>query len=314
MTVVATVDIGTNSVLLFVARREAGALVPIVERAEVTRIGRGVDATGRLGAAGIEATLAVLRRYAALARDAGAETVAAVATSALRDADNGADFLGPAERILGRAVEVVSGRREAELTHRGAIQGLELGDRAVTVFDVGGGSTEIVRGRAGAIEAATSLDVGSVRLTERHLCRGGVEPCPDDELSALADAANDAIAGSPVRPGTPLVGIAGTVTTLLSLRERMATYEPSRVHGARLGASDVAALVARLAPLSARDRAALPGLDPKRADVIVAGAILVREVMRAAGADELIVSNGGVRVGLADELLPDIEGHREALP
>jgi exopolyphosphatase/guanosine-5'-triphosphate,3'-diphosphate pyrophosphatase len=279
-------------------------VVPVAERATITRIGRGVDHSGRLDPQAIETTLQALRDYVTLARQAGARGVAAVATSALRDAANGDAFLGPAAEILGSQVEVISGTREAELTFRGAVQGLELQRGPVTVVDVGGGSTELVQGSLGGgrpeLTNSVSLDIGSVRLTERHLAH---DPPRAEEITALQQGLDAALAEAAVQPRMPLVGIAGTVTTLAALAHQVEPYDPERIHGTRLSGDTLGQLVRTLASRSTEERKALPGLEPGRADVILAGALIVQGVLRHAGGDEVIVSHGGVRMGLADELL-----------
>ncbi len=301
-TTVAAIDVGTHAVLLHVARREAGgSIVPLVDRCEFARLGRGVDRTGRLSDEGVRAALGVLRRYAEEAGKAEAGRIAAVGTSALRDARNRGPFLREAEAILGAPLEVIAGLREAELTFRGALVGLPpLGPEPVTVFDVGGGSTEVVRGRPGRIEAAVSLNVGTVRLTERHVAH---DPPAPAERAAVLDAVGAALDESGVNSSMPLVGIAGTVTTLAAVARGVDPFDPVRVHGTALGRDEVARVARRLEGLDFARRARVPGLHPDRAETIIAGGLLVEAVMDAAGANHLLVSNGGVRVGLALEML-----------
>ena len=298
---VATIDVGTNSMLLLVARLgDRGQLIPLVDRATVTRLGRGVDRDGRLSAEGIEAGIRTLRDYVEQARATGASAIRAVGTSALRDADNAASFLEPAEGILGTPVEVITGTREAELTFLGSLEGIELPDGDVTIVDVGGGSTEIVRGRARSVLEATSLDVGSVRLFERHLRD---DPPTSEQLAHARADIRRLLDASTVKPASPLVGIAGTVTTVACLIREIDPYDPDRVHGLHISTDEIARLTETLAGMPVEDRKSLPGLDPARADVIPAGALLLLELAEAAAATEVIVSNGGVRVGLAMELL-----------
>ncbi|WP_242360644.1 MULTISPECIES: Ppx/GppA phosphatase family protein [Anaeromyxobacter] len=294
----AAIDVGTNTVLLTVAERRGATLAPVVERAEITRLGRGVDASGRLDAAGIRETVAALAAYAAEARALGAEIVACVATSAARDASNGAEFFAAARAAAGLVPEVISGDEEARLVYASAWRDFG-GAGPLAVLDVGGGSTEFTVGEGPAPRARTSLQVGAVRLTERHV-RG--DPPSSAELAVLRDAAREAlgplremIAGlGPAR----LVGVAGTVTTLAAVEQALPAYDAERVHGATLTLAAADALLARLAALTVRARAALPGMEPKRADVILAGAVIVVEAMRAAGFERLTVSDRGVRWGL----------------
>lgn len=295
----ATIDIGTNSVLLQIARAgaatRAGEVEVLDDRATITRLGRGVDRTRRLDDAAVERTLSVLAEYAKAARAVGAR-IAAVGTSALRDGDNAASFLERARAILGVSVEVIRGEREAELTFLGATQGLGLGDAPLCVVDVGGGSTEIVLGRAQRVLEAISLDVGAVRMHERHALSA---PTTSEQLARVDADVTRALATSPVAPCAPLVAIAGTATTLAAIAGAVVPYDAAKIHGTRLPTVELIAMRDRLAAMSLAERQAVPGLDPGRADVIVAGASVLLAVVRAAQADEIIVSNGGVRMGLA---------------
>jgi len=294
----AAIDVGTNTVLLLVAERRGNALAPVLERAEITRLGRGVDASGRLDPAAIQDTVAVVASYAADARRLGAGEIVCVATSAARDASNGAEFFAAAEAAAGLLPQVISGDEEARLVYASAWRDFG-GGGPLAVLDVGGGSTEFTVGDGSAPRARTSLQVGAVRLTERHV-RG--DPIPAPELAALRSAAREALLPvAPLARGAPgarLVGVAGTVTTLEAVKQALPSYDAQRVHGATLARADVEALVERLAALPVRARAALPGMEPKRADVIVAGAVVVAEAMRAGGYDRLVVSDRGVRWGL----------------
>jgi exopolyphosphatase/guanosine-5'-triphosphate,3'-diphosphate pyrophosphatase len=303
VTRVAAIDIGTNSVLLLVAERRGADLVPIVERARITRLGRGVDATRALDPAAAEATLACLADYAAEIARAGAGRLSVVGTSAMRDARGGEGFVARARELLGVEPRVISGDEEAALTFEGALVGLGI-HGPVTVFDLGGGSTEIIRGEGDAVHRAVSLDVGSVRLTERHLRS---DPPHPDEIAAVRADARAALAsagGLAGGSGSVLVGVAGTVTTLAAFARGVVPYDAARVHGLRLSAAEIARAAGELAGMPLSARRALAAIDPKRADVIVAGAVLVEEILAWAGAGELVVSDRGVRWGLARRLAP----------
>lgn len=296
----AAIDVGTNTVLLLVAERRAGGFAPLVERAEITRLGKGVDRTGALAPEAIAATVEVLARFAAEARALGARGIACVATSAARDARNGQAFFAAAREAAGLAPEVIPGDEEARLVWASAWSdfGPRGGEGALAVLDVGGGSTEFVVGEGPAPRARTSLQVGAVRLTERHLRS---DPVPPAELAALRAAARAALA--PLRdlrpaPGARLVAVAGTVTTLAAVAQALPAYDAARVHGTSLTRAQVASLLERLAALPVAARAALPGMEPRRADVIVAGCAVVLEAMDVAGMDALTVSDRGVRWGL----------------
>ncbi|HEX6764277.1 MAG TPA: Ppx/GppA phosphatase family protein [Polyangiaceae bacterium] len=299
---VAAIDIGTNSVLLLIAETSPnGGLLPLVERATITRLGEGVDRTRALAPPAISRTLDCLSDYAKdLARHAP-ERLSIVGTSAMRDASGGPELADRAEELLGVRPLVISGQREAELTFRGTLSGLGL-EGPVAVFDVGGGSTEIVVGTAsdGNIASATSLDIGSVRLFERHVKS---DPPSPSELDAVRTAVDRVLFAEPTIPGAAtLVGVAGTVTTLAAIASAIDPYDASRIHGARLALETIRALAERLARLSLADRKKLPGLDPRRADVIVAGSLLVERFVTWSRKPEIVVSNRGVRWGLAEEL------------
>jgi exopolyphosphatase / guanosine-5'-triphosphate,3'-diphosphate pyrophosphatase len=304
---VAAIDIGTNSVLLVIAAAEAGGPVPLLERATITRMGEGVDRTRTLAPAAVERNLACLRRYAADLREHGNPALDVVGTSALRDAAGAAAFLDEAERILGVRPRVIAGDEEARLTFRGALSGLQLRGKLL-VFDIGGGSTELIVGDAAGSappESRVSLDIGSVRLFERYVqsdppSREQLGRIESDIQRALATAAPLSLLARG-EPAT-LVGVAGTVTTLKAVELGLPAYDAARVHGAVLTLSAVEALAEKLASMSLAERVELPGLEPKRADVIVAGALIVRELLRQAGASETIVSDRGVRFGLLEAL------------
>ncbi|MBK8482527.1 MAG: Ppx/GppA family phosphatase [Proteobacteria bacterium] len=308
----ATIDIGTNSVLLLVAEVSAdGELHVLEQQCRITRLGQGVDRERRLLPAAIERTLAALSSYRDRLVHWGTGRRAAVGTSALRDAANGPDFLERATTLLGCPVEVVSGLREAELVVRGVAPSAAPLAPGTIVFDVGGGSTELITvGQRGALLQPISLDLGSVRLSERHLAH---DPPLAAELEALRQDVRQHLAArvgpqvkplaSPLaQPPRSLIGVAGTLTTLAAVELGLPSYDGGRVDGARLTQLQIQRLGRRLAALPLVERCQLPGLPAQRADVIVAGALLVDEIMQQLGASELEVSDRGVRWGLAREL------------
>jgi exopolyphosphatase/guanosine-5'-triphosphate,3'-diphosphate pyrophosphatase len=302
---IASIDIGTNSALCLIADVEQRAVAALEDHATITRLGKGVDAERRLAPEAVERTLACLSRYADRIRHFEATEVRAVATSAMRDASDGDEFLKRAADILGARPEVISGQREAQLTFEGALCGLKdehgvPSEGPVAVFDIGGGSTEIIVGArtaAGAtIDASVSLDVGAVRLTERHLA---ADPPRAEQLEQARTEVRKALGAAPQAGGVPLVGVAGTVTTLAALAQQADSYDPARVHGSRLSHVEIGELLERLATMPTAARKRLAGLDPGRADVIVAGALVADEIARWATARSVTVSDRGVRWGLA---------------
>lgn len=304
----AAIDIGTNSALLSIAARGEGSPVALLERCTITRMGEGVDKTRRLAPAAVERNLSCLRAYADDLRAHGNPPLDVVGTSALRDAEGASAFLDEAERILGVRPRVIAGEEEAALTFSGALSGLSLSG-ALLVYDIGGGSTELIVGDAaakGAPSSRVSLDIGSVRLFERHVHSDPPSPAEllavqQNVVAELATAAPMANLGQ--NRTITLVGVAGTVTTLKALELGLPAYDGAQVHGAVLTLSAVEKLCEKLASLTLAERQRLPGLEPKRADVIVAGAIIVREILRRSGETESVVSDRGVRFGLLEKLL-----------
>jgi len=306
---VAAVDVGTNTVLLLIATGDERSPRAVLERATITRLGEGVDRSGRLTTAAVERTVACLSSYGATIRQQGVTAIDVVCTSAARDAENGADFIALAERAIGARPRIIDGEEEARLTFEGALSGLTI-DGEVTVFDIGGGSTEIIRGAPAGqgrrVTTAVSLDIGSVRLTERHV---RTDPPAEDELERVRNDIKRALSTLPQFATSTLVGVAGTITTLAAIEQGLDQYDSSRVHGSRLSRTTVSALERRLSSLPLDERRALSGLEPARADVIVAGAIIASEVLAWARADELVVSDRGVRWGLARALLGRAPSH-----
>ncbi len=298
---VAVIDVGTNTVLLTVAERRGTSFHPVVERAEITRLGRGVDRTGRLDPAAIAETVAVIARYAREARSLGAERIAAVATSAARDARNGSEFFEAARAAAGLAPEIIAGGEEARLVHLSAWGDFGAPGKPLCVLDVGGGSSEVTWGAGPVPDGRRSFQMGAVRLTERAAPGDPPSAADVQRMGEMAHAALSEVAeirSTGALGGARLVAVAGTVTTLAAVAQALPAYDALRVHGSSLARRDLAALVARLAAMPAADRARLPGMEPKRADVIVAGGILVAAAMELGGFEELTVSDRGVRWGL----------------
>jgi exopolyphosphatase/guanosine-5'-triphosphate,3'-diphosphate pyrophosphatase len=297
----ATIDIGTNTALLLVAEVEGEAIQVLDERAEITRLGRGIGTGGGLGETGINATLAALRDYAALVRQHGAR-LAVIGTEALRRAPNADAFLVPAAQILGIPVEVIDGDREAALTYRATLESFRTEAAAgwLAVVDIGGGSTEIVLAQHRQVTFHTSLPLGSVRLTERFIHDDPPLPASCASIETEVAAALEAVPF----PGAPLtlVGVAGTVTTLAAMALQMASYDPVRVHGWSLHIDALDDQIARLATANQSQREAMVGLDPRRADVILAGALILRGIARRSGVSQVRVSDRGIRWGLLYDL------------
>jgi exopolyphosphatase/guanosine-5'-triphosphate,3'-diphosphate pyrophosphatase len=299
---VAAIDVGTNTTLLLVAALDPGGDITVLaERAEITRLGRGIGGDGKLGETGIAHTLEALRAFAELARHHDAR-IAAVGTEALRRAPNAAAFLGPARDLLGVEIEVIDGAREAALTFRAVVSSFpETRTGGLTVVDIGGGSTEIVIAADARVSFQTSLPLGSVRLTERFF---HADPPAAAEVEATTRALDEILAAVPFPPDkAPLVGVAGTVTSLAAMVQALPSYDAARVHGFRLARGDLGSQIDRLRQATQAERERIPGLDPRRADVILAGALILDRLARAAGVTEIRVSDRGIRWGLVYEML-----------
>lgn len=292
----ATIDVGTNTVLLLVAEREpSGSFRAVEERMEITRLGRGVDKSRRLAPDAIEETLAVVQGFAEAARGLGAGAVVITASSAARDAENGTDFFAKVREATGIEVEVITGDLEAELAYESARRDFG-GTGPLSVVDIGGGSTEVIYGDGERPTFRHSFDVGAVRLTERHL---HTDPPGPDELKALRDDLARELSAAPTPPrGSRLVGIAGTVTTLCAIELGITSWDGALVHGKEMAVADLRALADRLASMTLEERKALPGLPEKRADVIVAGAEILAGLMETLGFTSVTVSDRGVRWGM----------------
>jgi exopolyphosphatase / guanosine-5'-triphosphate,3'-diphosphate pyrophosphatase len=306
----ATIDLGSNTVHLLVADVSAGtpAWLTIERDQRVTRLGEGLAATGRLGEAPAARTAAAVGEYVARAVAARAHRILIVATSAVREAANGAEFAGALQKATGQPVRVISGVEEARLTLRGVMRGLGEGSGTFVTFDIGGGSTEYVLAREGRVAASVSLRLGVVPLAERFPFPDGVEWERYATLSAEVRAQLAAEVPALIREaGVRLVGTAGTVTALAALDLGLTVYDPERVHGHRLRREAVERWRRRLGALTVAERGELPCLEPGRADLIVPGTAIVLETMACLGADELTVSEYGLREGVLVDALDAAE-------
>ncbi len=297
----AAVDCGTNSTRLLIVGDDGSELA---RELRVTRLGEGVDATHTLSPAAIARTVDVLRDYRARMDQLGVADARVVATSAVRDASNGRDFLGAAAEAAGRTIEVLSGDEEGRLAYAGAVSDLDAHAGPYVVLDIGGGSTELTARAEGRDDPrVVSLDLGCVRLTERYLHHDPPLPAELERATAVIGAALEGAAAalsvlrSAHRRAT-LVGLAGTVTTLSMLAHRWPAQEWRRVHHSELSVETVEEWTARLAAEPVAARKARPGMAPGREDVIVGGALVLREVMRRFGFTRCVVSESDILDGL----------------
>jgi exopolyphosphatase/guanosine-5'-triphosphate,3'-diphosphate pyrophosphatase len=299
---IAVIDIGTNTLLLLIVD---AAMQPVVDLCRFGRLGKGLDATGRLADDAIAASLAICREYRQVMDEHGVARPIAIATQAAREAANAADFIVPAEQILGAPIEVIAGTREAELAALSVVRSLpELAGTRYLVVDVGGGSTEIITVDGDRAVDRTSLPIGAVRLTERHLRH---DPPSAPEITALTADIDRHIGALALPRGVPVVGTAGTATTLAAIVLSLQRYDPVAVTGLKIAQDTVVALHGRLLAATVEARKAIPGIEPQRADVIAAGAAIFAGVLQLIDAPVLITCDRGIRWGLAYEA-HDAEG------
>ncbi|HEY3765314.1 MAG TPA: hypothetical protein VGL44_09155 [Gaiellales bacterium] len=293
---VGAVDIGTNSTRLLVADvSDAGRLTEVDRLLEITRLGDRVDADRRLGDEAMARVHATLDRYAARAAQAEAGPVLAIATSAVRDSSNGAEFLAGIEERHGFVTRLLTGTEEAELTYRGVCSRQVVADGTL-ICDIGGGSTELILGGPDGVRDRESLDIGCVRLSERHL-HG--DPPTAAELAALRAEATAALPARLTRAARELVGVAGTVTTFAAIDMGLEVEIPEVIDGHRLEATAVDRLLAELAALPLERRRLVRGLMPERAPTIVAGGLILSAILAATGADAVVVAERDILHGAA---------------
>jgi exopolyphosphatase / guanosine-5'-triphosphate,3'-diphosphate pyrophosphatase len=297
-TTVAALDVGSNTVLMLVAELSGAGLRPLADWMKITRLGRGVDRTGMLDPGAALLTLDAIAEFVEKARALGAQKFLTAATAAMRDARNGPQFIERVRQRTGVNLDVISGQTEAQLNFLSAVHGLNIDPaQAMLIVDIGGGSTELIRCERGAPSAMVSLQIGSVRLTERFVRN---DPLSAQERSQIYQTVTDQLGSlrwenfRPVR----VVGVAGTVTTVGAIAIDLRTYDHSSVHGLQLTDSQIAGTARRLFSLTVAQRKALPAMVEGRADVICAGAAILDAVTQFFHAQTVTVSDRGVRWGL----------------
>ena len=289
----AVIDIGTNTLLLLVVEKRDGKLVPVVDLCRFGRLGKGLDATGSLAPDAIAKSLEICREYRKVMDELGVDALRAIATQAMREAKNASEFVPKAEAILRAKIEVIAGQREAELAKIAVARTFPDLTGPYVVVDVGGGSTEFI-----TPTSAVSVPIGAVRLTERHLRS---DPPTAAEIAALdADIAKH-LATLDLPTGVPLVGTAGTATTIAAIKLGLAHYDPEAVTGLRIAPDALDALLARLLAATVAERRTIPGLEPERADVIAAGVAIYARAMARMHAPVMITCDRGIRWGVAYE-------------
>jgi exopolyphosphatase/guanosine-5'-triphosphate,3'-diphosphate pyrophosphatase len=291
------IDIGTNSTRLLVADVAGGAVSQVERRSTVTRLGRGVDLSGHLSGEAIEDVCTAIGGYVGIIEELGAETVDAIATSAVRDADNGSAFVAELRERFALSARVLGGEEEARATYLGATSEAPPSEPTLVV-DIGGGSTELVVGQGSGVSFHDSLQAGVVRHTERHIAS---DPPTASELEALATDIRgliEASLGSGITASRG-IAVAGTPTSLAAVELGLEPYDPSRVHGHTLALPSIQRMLSQLASVPLAERVEIPGLHPDRAPTIVAGVVILVEVMRAFELEEIGVSEHDILYGTA---------------
>ncbi len=293
----AVIDVGTNSVKFNISeRRDDGSWRTIVDRAEVTRLGEGLEKTGEISSDAMARTVDAIAAMAAEAKENGVTAIAAVGTMGLRTARNSQQFIDAVNQRCGVRIEVIPGEEEGRLAYLAVKSGLGLVEGSLAIFDTGGGSTQFTFGRGAVVAERFSLNVGAVRYTEKYGLGGVVSA---EQLRAALDA----IAADLARLGTErspdmLVGMGGAVTNMAAVKHGLAKYDPNIVQGSVLDRAEIERQIELYRSRSLNDRQTIVGLQPKRADVILAGACIVKTVMDKLGKDKLSVSDRGLRHGL----------------
>jgi exopolyphosphatase/guanosine-5'-triphosphate,3'-diphosphate pyrophosphatase len=296
---VAVVDIGTNSTRLLIGDVEETGVVEVERRTTVTNMGRGVDHSGIICSDAVDDVCTVVGDYKARYEEMGAERVSAIATSAVRDAVNGDAFIAELRERFGLDARLLTGDEEANLTYLGATSHRPAGDSTL-VFDIGGGSTELIVGSGKKVGFHTSLQAGTIRQSERHLTRDPPDPHELEDLAAdIRNQIDRAIAAQAQVEPSRAIAVAGTPTSLAAIDQALEPYDPGRVHGYRLGLKRVQRMLSRLSSLPLAERLRVPGLHPGRAPTIVAGTVILVQVMRAFKVKEVEVSELDILHGTA---------------
>jgi exopolyphosphatase/guanosine-5'-triphosphate,3'-diphosphate pyrophosphatase len=303
ITRVAALDCGTHSLRLLVADvdSDTGVLTDVVRVMEIVRLGQGVDDSGALATDAIDRAVHATAGYRAIIDDLGVERVRMVATSAVRDAANRADFVTAISAVLGVEPDVISGDEEAHLSFTGAVRSLGIGTKGpVLVCDIGGGSTELVLGDADGVTAARSVDVGCVRMTERHVAGDPMTPSERVAIVADVDAALDRVHEVvPWELATDIVCVAGTATTVTGLYLELPKYDPDAIDATRVPLTALRGISASLCASTSAERAALPVMHPGRVGVIAAGSVVLRRVLERVGLLDFIASEHDILDGIA---------------
>jgi exopolyphosphatase/guanosine-5'-triphosphate,3'-diphosphate pyrophosphatase len=304
---IASIDIGTNTVLMLIADvNTQGKITTVHEEQRIIRLGKNVDAEKNIGVEGLNKCADVLREYKTIADKFACDQLTACGTSALRDARNREWFCDEIKRQTGVTIEILSGDEEAMWTFQGGRLVLSEPDiqNEILVIDIGGGSTEFIQGNTSTIHHKISLDIGAVRLTEKFIHSDPITSAEEKALTQFAaDLMKEKLSNFKSGEKVQAIGVAGTITTLAAMEQQMGKYEPAKINGYTITKNSLQKLLGKLRPTTLVQRKSLKGLQPERADVIFAGAIILSEAMRYFNLNELTVSNHGLRYGLVLRLI-----------
>ena len=293
----AVIDIGTNTLLLLIVDEN---LRRVVDLCRFGRLGKGLDASGRLATEAVTRSLEICREYRQVMDQHGVSAPRVIGTQALREAANSAEFVSPAEQILGAPIEVIGGAREAELAFTSVATAFpELAGTRFVVVDVGGGSTEFIVTDGTKVVSAVSVPIGAVRMTERHLRS---DPPTAAELAALDAEIDGKLAALDLPRGITVIGTAGTATTMAAVALGLSPYDPDRVTGFEMTPAAVSELCARIARATVAERKAMAGMEAQRADVIAGGIAIYARIVATTGSPKLVTCARGIRWGLAYEV------------
>ena len=294
----AVIDIGTSSIKFFLGElSDDGAMRTLFDENDIQRIGDGLRETGVISPAAMERNIEALSRFAKKARDNGADEILCIGTMALRNATNAVDFLKLARETCGVKVSVISGEEEARLSYLAAMSGLPIHEGKIVIFDLGGGSTEFVFGEGSAVNKRFSVDLGNIRITEKFFKS---DPASPEEIQAAIDEIENTFTRYDVKGETAqLVGMGGTVTAMGAVKHRMSEYKADVIQGSKLTAQDIEAQFLDYSKKTVEERRRTVGLQPKRADVILAGCCILKAILKLLGAGEVTISDRGIRHGLA---------------
>jgi len=297
MPLYAVIDVGTNSVKFNISeRRDDGSWRTVVDRADITRLGEGLDKTGEISPDAMERTVSAIATMAAEAKQQGVSALAAVGTMGMRTARNSQQFIDAVEKRCGVKIEVIPGDEEGRLAYIAVKSGLGLSEGTLTIFDTGGGSSQFTFGHGSSVDERFSLNVGAVRFTEDYHLDGAVSP---EQLRAAMGAIAAELSRLDGRPSPDaLVGMGGANTNLAAVKHKMAKYDPEVIQGSVLEKAEVERQIEMYRTSSVDDRRKIVGLQPKRADVILAGACIVKTVMDKLKQDKMSISDRGLRHGL----------------